>query len=55
HMGVCLSWGRWEDHGRSSGKWWSGVKMGESGVVAMAGKRLSAQCIQTWGRDRVVV
>nr|GEY49977.1 reverse transcriptase domain-containing protein [Tanacetum cinerariifolium] len=39
HRAVFLSWGRWEDHGRSSGKWWSGVKMGESGVVAMAGKR----------------
>nr|GFA80204.1 hypothetical protein [Tanacetum cinerariifolium] len=32
--GVCLSWGRWEDHGRSSGKWWSGVKMEESGAIS---------------------
>nr|GEV97448.1 hypothetical protein [Tanacetum cinerariifolium] len=29
--GACLSWGKWEDHRRSSGKWWSRVKMGESG------------------------
>nr|GEX39196.1 reverse transcriptase domain-containing protein [Tanacetum cinerariifolium] len=30
--GACLSWEMWEDHGRSSGKWWSGVKMRESGA-----------------------
>nr|GFC24985.1 hypothetical protein [Tanacetum cinerariifolium] len=28
----------WEDHGRSSGKWWSGVKIGESGAVSGGGK-----------------
>nr|GFB13843.1 hypothetical protein [Tanacetum cinerariifolium] len=36
--GACLSWGRWEDHGRSSGKWWSGVKMRESGAISGGGK-----------------
>nr|GFA34921.1 putative ribonuclease H-like domain-containing protein [Tanacetum cinerariifolium] len=32
HGSACLSWGRWGDHGRSSGKWWSGTKIGESGA-----------------------
>nr|GEW95629.1 hypothetical protein [Tanacetum cinerariifolium] len=59
-QGACLSWGRWEDHGKSSGKWWSGVKIGESG----AGKRCwvfmgesggvvrNEEEVVEWGRNR---
>nr|GEW96545.1 hypothetical protein [Tanacetum cinerariifolium] len=47
--GACLSWGRWEDHGRSSGKWWSGVKIGESGAGCLFElEKVGRACGESW-------